>query len=140
MLFVDNVFLDPTLHYYLARALNGIVNIATGYFTYKIAKDFFGKKVAVVALLLALFPFLDLMVGLKIRVDSLLGLFSVLCLYYCLKVAKNGSWLNYGLAAIFCGCSIATKPLPGLLILPTVLLCLIDCVLDDCVVCILVEN
>jgi len=120
--FVSDVFLDPTLHYYLARALNGVVNITTGFYAYKIAKDFFGKKVAVVALLLALFPFLDLMVGFKIRVDSLLGLFSVLCLYNCLKLAKNGSWLNYGLAAIFWGCSIATKPLPGLLILPTVLL------------------
>lgn len=119
--FVDQVFLDSSGMYYSARFLNSVVNILLGFFTFQVARKYFDRKVALIVFALAFFPFFDSIVNFKIRVDTLLGLCSLLSLYFALAISEKPKWKFYTLCAVFWGLSLASKPLPALLILPTIL-------------------
>ncbi len=120
--FVEDIFFNPTRFYYTARLINTLINILIALFTYRLAKKFFTKQAALITLALAIFPFLDSLVNYTVRVDTLLALWTILVLYYLIKVQQEQGIKNYILAAVFWGLSLATKPLPALLLLPTVFL------------------
>ena len=117
--FVENIFFNPTGFYYTARFINSLVNILIAVFTYRLAKKYFSKQVALVVMVLAIFPFFDRLVNFTIRVDTLLALWTILTLYYLSKVHQEPKIKNSIIAALFWGLSLATKPLPSLLLLPT---------------------
>ena len=117
--FAQDIFFDNTRFYYIARFINSCVNIALAYFSFKIAKKFISEKAALWTLLIAIFPFFDLLVNFKIRIDSLLALWTIVLLYYILMIQKTGKTKYYFFSAIFLGLGMATKPIPSLLVLPT---------------------
>ena len=120
--FVHDIFFNPTRFYYIARFINSCLNILLAFFTYKIAKEYFNSKMALMSLFLAIFPFFDRLVSFKIRIDTLLAVWSILAVYFSLKIFETGKLKYYLLVALFFGLGLATKPLPALLILPTIFL------------------
>jgi hypothetical protein len=120
--FVEDIFFNPTRFYYTARLINSLLNILIAVFTYRLAKKYFPKQVALLVMALAIFPFFDRLVNFTIRVDTLLALWTILTLYYLVKIQQEPGIKNYLLAAVFWGLSLATKPLPALLLLPTAFL------------------
>jgi hypothetical protein len=90
--------------------------------SYRIARRCLGKRTAAIALLLAIFPFADLLTAFKVRVDTLLGLWSSLAVLFALRIVDRGQVKDYVLAGLFFALGVASKPLPALLVLPTVLL------------------
>jgi hypothetical protein len=117
--FVESIFFNPTRFYYTARLVNTLINITIALFTYRLAKKYFTRQVALITLALAVFPFFDSLVNYTIRVDTLLALWTILALFYLVKVQQEAGLKNYILAAVFWGLGLATKPLPALLLLPT---------------------
>lgn len=120
--FLQKIFFDPTVFYFIARFVNSLINVLLALITYKTALKFFNRKIALIALCIVLFPFSDLLSNFKIRVDTLLALWTQLTLFYLLMIVQKGEKKNYRLAGIFWGLSIATKPLAAMLILPTIFL------------------
>ncbi len=120
--FVEDIFFNPTRFYYTARLVNTLINILIALYTYRLTKKFFTEHVALLTLALAIFPFLDILVNYTVRVDTLLALWTILVLFYLVKVQQEQGIKNYLLAAVFWGLSLATKPLPALLLLPTAFL------------------
>jgi len=117
-----NILFNPTKLYYTARLVHSLFGVLLTGLVYLIARVVFRKKVVVLALALAAFPFFDLLVDFRVRVDTMLAIWSSLCLYFCLKVVKTGRLKDYVFAGVCLGLSLATKPLPALLILPTIFL------------------
>jgi hypothetical protein len=120
--FVEDIFFNPTRFYFTARLVNTLINILIALYTYRLAKKFFTKQVALITLALAIFPFFDILVNYTVRVDTLLALWTILVLFYLLKVQQEQGIRNYLLAGVFWGLSLATKPLPAALLLPTAFL------------------
>lgn len=120
--FIQKVFMDNESFYYTARVINSILNIAMAFIIYEIGKQIFNRKVALVAFCISLFPFADLLVAFTIRVDTLLAFCALVSLYYLIRLAKYPDTKYYVLAGLFWGLSIACKPIPALLIGPTVVL------------------
>lgn len=118
--FVQDIFFNCTKFYYTARFVNSCVYLILAYFTYKLAKKYFNSKIALIALFIAIFPFCDRLNYFKIRVDTLLALWSILAMYFSLRVFETGKLKNYLLTGLFWGLGLATKPLPALLILPSI--------------------
>ncbi|CCE24409.1 glycosyltransferase family 39 protein [Methylotuvimicrobium alcaliphilum] len=123
--FVDysiNIFFDPTSYYILARTFNMTIHLATAGIVFYLAKLVFGWRTALVALPLLVFPFADLLTNYTVRVDSLLALLATATLLAAIKGYETEDLKWYLFAGVFFGLSVATKPLPAILILPTLAL------------------
>jgi hypothetical protein len=119
--FAEDIFFNPTKFYYIARALNSSLNIFLGLsLFFWIQRLFKNKILALICLGIGIFPFLDKLTQFHIRADTLLAVWSFFVLVFCIEVIKKGSLKHYIFMGIFFGLGIATKPLPGLLILPTI--------------------
>lgn len=118
--FVQSAFVDCSHLYYTARFVNSLLHLGMAFITYEITKQLFSKRTALVVFAIACFPILGLLTNFTIRVDSLLAFWSTCTLYYVVRMAKEPKLKYYILAGIFVGFGIASKPLPGILILPTV--------------------
>ncbi len=130
--FARGVFFDATGFYYTARFFSACLSLLLTFLTYRIARRCYGERVAAFALLLAAFPFFDLLVNFKVRVDTLLAVCAMLTVVSALEIADNGRQKHYLLAGLFFGMGIASKPLPGLLIGPTILLAHVIAVRKRC--------
>ncbi len=118
--FVQSAFIDCSHLYYTARFVNGLLHLGMAFVTYEIVKQMFTKRTALIVFAIACFPILGLLTNFTIRVDTLLAFWSTCALYYVVRLAKEPKLKYYLLAGLFVGFGIATKPLPGILILPTV--------------------
>ena len=116
------IFFEPTNYYLLARITNVAIHLGTAFVTFLIARSVFGLRVALVALPLLVFPFADLLVYFSIRVDSLLALLVSITLFAVIKAYGDLKARWYIIAGIGFGLCVATKPLPALLIIPSLYL------------------
>ncbi len=123
--FVQKVFFDNTIFYYTARFLNSIFALGTGWVIFKISERLWGRKLAYWALGLLVFPFAELLTVFTPRVDLLLGLSYALCLYFMVRYYDSSAWKDFFISAFFAGLGFAIKPLPSLLISPSLLLALL---------------
>jgi len=120
--FAQGVFYSPSAFYYTARCVNSCLNVMLALITYGLARRYSSSTTARVALLLAVFPFYDLLTGFTVRVDTLLAVWSTLALVCLMTVSETGKTRHYVLSGLFIGLGLATKPLPALLILPVAFL------------------
>ena len=125
--FVQDVFFAPTKFYYTARFFSSSLNILLAFLTYGIARKYYTQKIAAIAFFLAVFPFVDRLTDFGItyftvRIDSLLAVWSMATLFFALRITVSGTLKDYLFAGVFFGLGFATKPLPALLILPTIFL------------------
>lgn len=118
--YVKNIFFDSSDFYYIARLMCSIVLLITSLFIYKIGKEHFNKKVALIALILSLFPFYESLLSFQVRIDSMLAMCSTIAIWSALRYYKKGKVKYVLLAGLFAGFGLASKPLPGLLLMPTV--------------------
>jgi hypothetical protein len=115
-------FFEPTSFYVVARAFHELIIIGIAGVSWLFARRYFNSHTAVIALILGLGPFLDINTNFTIRIDTLMGLFSLSSLFFAAQFGKDRiEFRPYILSGIFAGLSIATKPLPGLLVLPALL-------------------
>jgi len=115
-------FSNSSLFYYSARFLNSVIHIALAFMAFAITHKFISKKTAPLVLVIALLPFSDLLTGYTIRVDSLLALNLIIALYFSLHFLTSNKLKWFVLTGLFIGFAFGTKPLPSLMILPTVYL------------------
>lgn len=118
--FVQQVFFEGEGFYYTARFLNSILSIFLTVITFLIGRKYFTNRIALLALALASFPFFDLMVRFTVRIDTLLAVFAALSVFFSLKFYKTGKTVDYIFTGMAVGLGLASKPIPGLLIFPTV--------------------
>lgn len=115
------IFFDSDFFYITARALNLILSLLLGVVTYKLATDLFGKRSGYAALILGLFPIADLLSDFKLRIDTLLALWILLTIYSMVKLILERNNKYYIFAGIFLGLALATKPLPALVLVPSII-------------------
>lgn len=112
-------FFEPTYFYVIARAFHALIVIAAAGVSWLFAKRYFNSQTALIALILGLAPFLDINTNFTIRIDTLLGLFSLLSLFFAAQFGQDRiKYRPYILSGIFAGFGIATKNLTGMLLLP----------------------
>lgn len=117
--FVENYFVNNVSYYTTARIFNSCIHIALGFLGFMICHKHVNRNAAPYVLLIALFPFVDMFTSFKPRVDSLLALCALISLYFALDWLKERKNWSYVLAGLFFGFSVSSKPLPALLLLPT---------------------
>jgi len=120
--FAQQVFFDNTTLYYAARFINACIAIATGWVVFDIIRHLWNKQLAFFALPLLMFPFADFIVAFTARVDTLLGLFYALSILFMIKAFNEKATRNILLSAFFAGMSFACKPMPAMLLLPSLML------------------
>ena len=121
--YIQDIFFNPTKFYLAARILNVIINVLLAILTYKLAYLVFSnRRRAVIAFFIAIFPFFDIITNFEPRVDTFLAFFVILSLIQLVLLYKTNRIRHYILLGLFTGFSLASKPLPALLILPTILL------------------
>ena len=116
--FFYRAFFEPTPFYALARAFHGFIVITIAGVSWLFARKNFNPQASLLALVLGFAPFLDIIANFTVRIDTLVGLFSLLSLFFATQFGKDRIQVRpYIMSGFFAGLSIATK-LPGLLVLP----------------------
>ena len=112
-------FFEPTSFYVLARAFHSLIIVGIAGVSFLFARRHFDPLTSVAALILGLAPFLGRNTDFTVRIDTLQGLFSLLSLFFAVQFGKDRIPLRpYIISGLFAGFSIATKPIPGLMLLP----------------------
>ena len=120
--FVEAYFIDGTPYFVTARVLNSILHILIAVVAYFLCFKHINKKAAPFVLMVALFPFADTLTAFKPRVDSLLALNQMMTLFFALFWLKKRELKHFLWVGFFLGLCVASKPIPSLLLLPTVFL------------------
>ena len=120
--FFQKVFFNNTPFYYMARVVNSLICIGLGLVMYKIARRIFSLEIAMFSLPFLMFPIVDQLFNFQPKPDMLLGLFALLSLLFFIRNFEKPSWQNYALCGLFLGLGVSAKPLPSILILPSVAL------------------
>lgn len=117
-LFATDVFLDAYWHYYLARLLGLIVILATLVIAVVETERTFSFLAAVLCLVLLAFPVAENFTEYTVRIDVLQGLFQLLALFSIVRFFASGGLRHYVMAGAWIGLAVASKPIPGALIVP----------------------
>lgn len=120
--FVQDYFFNPYNYYLIARLSSSVVIVMLAFLTSYLSAKLYNKKVALVVLFLAIFPFIDNLIDYHVKVDTLLAVWALFAVYYSIKINQTGSLKYYIITGLFIGLGFATKPFPALLVLPTVFL------------------
>lgn len=120
--FVQDSFFNPSFYYFIARIFATDLSIVLAGLLYFCAKKIYDKKVALVALVLGVFPFVDNITGFLVKIDVLLAVWALLTVYSSVKIYQTKKIKYYVITGLFLGLGLATKPLTALLVMPTILL------------------
>ena len=123
--FVQNYFISPSNYFLTSRYLAATMHIIMAFVAYKMALAHFNKKSAVITLCIALIPIGDSLTAFLPRIDTLLALNVLCCLYFSLFVLDKkriNSWIYFILMGAFFAFSLSSKPIPSLLLLPSLAL------------------
>lgn len=112
-------FFESKPFYMVARAFHVSIVLGIAGVSWLFARRYYDHLTSLAALILGLSPFLDLNTNFTIRVDTLVGLFSLLSLFFAVQFGKDKiKFRPYILSGIFAGFAIASKPVAGFLVLP----------------------
>lgn len=120
-LFATDVFFDPYWHYYLARLLSQIIILGTVAVAVIETKRLFSFLAAAICLVLVAFPIAENFTRYTARIDVLQAFFQLLALFSIIRIFGTGARRHYVLAGVWTGLAIASKPIPGALIVPIAL-------------------
>ncbi len=123
--FVQNYFISPSYYFLTSRYLATTIHILMAFIAYKISHAHFNKKSSIIVLGIALLPISDSLTAYLPRIDTLLA-FNVICCFYfalfLLDKKRSYSMIHFALTGLFFAFSISSKPIPSLLILPSLAL------------------
>ncbi len=103
------LYKDPTVFYFISRVLNAIVGALTSIVMFKVSKNLFSTKIALLsALLMAIMPY-HVQESHKALLEPALVLTMLLVFYYSIKIIDKPTLKHYILAGIFIGLSTSIK-------------------------------
>jgi 4-amino-4-deoxy-L-arabinose transferase-like glycosyltransferase len=111
---------DPFQFFLVGRVLSAMLGIAVVLLLFLIGRRLYSKSVGLLAALLAAVNMALINHAHFSTVDTAAAFWGLLCAYYCLKIADEGSTLDYILAALFAALATATKFNMALLVLPII--------------------
>lgn len=107
--FADAIYADPTWVMLPGRVAMAVFAVATIYLTYRLACELFDRRTGLAAAaLLAVSP-VHITWSQIIRSDMMACFFMLLGLLAALRIAREGRWRDYVLAALWLGAAMATK-------------------------------
>lgn len=120
--FFYSAFYDSSSFYHTGRFIHSLVTLTICAVAVRFAYRHWGSGPAWIALIICSAPLLESVSNYTIRIDTFQSLWVLLAVYFAANFdSNNNKLLTYALAGIFLGLSIATKPLPGLLVGPAIL-------------------
>jgi len=120
--FLKSIFFNPYNFYFIARICNVVLSLFLAFLVYFFSAKNHNKQVAVVALFLAIFPFIENLTRFQVRIDVLLAVWSLLAVFFVLKISQTKKTKYYITTGLFVGLGLATKPITALFVLPTIFL------------------
>ncbi|MCH8207337.1 MAG: glycosyltransferase family 39 protein, partial [Chloroflexi bacterium] len=91
------------------RAMSGLADVATVVMVFVLGSRLYGRREALLASALAALAVVHIQLSHFFAVDTLLALFTVVSLYFMLRVAREGRVRDSALAGAFIGLALATK-------------------------------
>jgi len=120
--YTGTVFFRGTSLYYTARYISSLLLVLSGLIAARLANRQFGDRVGRMCLLFAAVPLGAMLTRFTARVDTLQGLWTILAIAAAVGVVRNVGTASSALTGLWWGLSVATKPIPGMMLFPTVLL------------------
>ena len=103
------LYKDPTVFYFISRVLNAFVGALTSVVMFKVSKNLFPTKIALLsALLMAVMPY-HVEESHKALLEPALVLTMLLVFYYSIKIIDQPILKNYIFAGVFIGLSTSIK-------------------------------
>jgi hypothetical protein len=117
---LESLFFNPTFFYALARIFDAVLIVLMAWILYVKSRKHFGEEVAILAGLLLTLPLIENMTRFTVRIDVTLCFFHLLAWLTAIDIAVTNRRRDYILFGVFTGLAVASKPLPGLLVVPVV--------------------
>jgi 4-amino-4-deoxy-L-arabinose transferase-like glycosyltransferase len=114
-------FIPFPKEFLLARLVTVILALATIWIIYKISRRWLGQTAALIAAALLSFSIFHVTSSHFIATDAPVGLFIVLCLFFCLRLAETGQTSDYVWAGVMAGLAVGTKYSAFVLVVPAAL-------------------
>lgn len=93
----------------IIRTLSALYGAISIYITYQIAREIFGERTALLSSFFLTFTFFHILMGHTALLDPQMGFFALLAFLFISRILKEGKTLDYILAGLFTGFSIASK-------------------------------
>lgn len=107
--FAEAIYADPSWVMLPGRVAMALFAVSAVYLTYRLARELFGPQAGLAAAaLLAVSP-VHVTWSQIIRSDVMGSFFMLLCMLAALRIARQGRWRDYVLAALWLGAATATK-------------------------------
>jgi hypothetical protein len=115
--YAARVFFDGSEHYFVARAFAGATLSGLALLAFRYLRRDYGSGAALLACALLALPAVDTLVS-GVRIDMVQAAFQSCALLALGEAAVRSRRRDWILAGVCAGLGIASKPLPGLLVLP----------------------
>ena len=106
---------------YPGRIIMAISDVVTIGFVYLICREYFSRRIAVIASIFSTFSVINIQLSHFFAVDILMTTLSVATIYFCLRVIKYSRVIDSVMVGVFFGLAIATKFSVSPLIIPIIL-------------------
>jgi len=105
----------------VGRLLSGLFDVGSVLLIFLVGRHLYGRKVGLLAAFLLTVTVLNIQHAHFFVVDSFLTFFCLLCIYYSVRIVKEGGWYAYAMAGVAFGLAVACKlnavPLLGIVAL-----------------------
>lgn len=120
--YAARVMFDYQEHYLIARLFCAACYLLLAWATQRVLAPRFGRVAAGISAILLSSPCIDVLTSSTVRIDIAQGAFQIGALLGLIVALESGQLRHWLIAGALAGCAIASKPLPGLLVLPCFLL------------------
>lgn len=112
---------DVITLFWITRLLNALLATCLVWLVYRLVREHYGNKAALVAALFMAFSPVDITACHYANGDTTAAFFATLSLLFALRIARDGRWRDYILAVFFAACGFASKYHAGVAALPILL-------------------
>jgi hypothetical protein len=120
--YAARVMFDYQEHYLIARLFCAACYLVLAWATHRVLAPRFGRVAAGISAILLSSPCIDVLTSSTVRIDIAQGAFQIGALLGLIVAMESGKVRHWVMAGLLAGCAIASKPLPGLLVLPCFML------------------
>lgn len=107
--------------FWITRLLNATLATLLVWLVYRLVREHYGDKAALVAALFLAFSPVDVTACHYANGDTTAAFFATLSLLFALRIARDGRWRDYLFAVFFAACGFASKYHAGIAALPILL-------------------